>query len=129
MAANIPGNISPTEGPRRWEDVRAIAPTNCTAVTFRSTGTEDPHEGEMQSLSTPFNTLGAEVGMNCATKVLETLLGDIDREHTNGDNCPLSDCNSVVLEELSKDSNRLWFQLGNFVRCARVQSRENSKAF
>jgi hypothetical protein len=69
MAAKIPGSISPTDGPKRWGDVRAIAPTNCTAVTLRSIGAEAPHDGVIQSLKTPLSTLGPDVGMNCAVEL------------------------------------------------------------
>lgn len=65
-ASNMPLSISGRIGPSFCGDCLAIVATNCTVVTLRSTGTEGPHEGEIQSRWTDVKTESGDVGIKFA---------------------------------------------------------------
>ncbi len=62
----MPLRTSGRIGPSFCGDCLAIVATNCTVVTLRSTGTEGPHEGEIQSRWTDVKTESDDVGTKFA---------------------------------------------------------------
>lgn len=80
-AEKIPGNVSFTTGPSFWGDALATALTSWTAVIFRSSGMEDPHDGEMYSFRTLLKMLGGEVGMNWAMQFVSERIFSLSHLH------------------------------------------------
>jgi len=125
----MPLRTSGRTGPSFCGDCLAIVATNCTVVTLRSTGTEGPQEGEIQSRWTDVNTESDEVGTKFAASGSVSLQVQGWRSVTDGRNSPLSDCSSGVLKELSKDYDRLRIELRDVIRGPRVEDGQNCEAF